>query len=155
MRCSTPATTSISRIQTGSTWSDRASSPRSRINSPRTVGAPADIGIEANPGNPTAPIRGVALPVLGVVAFVEHKWSEKFASSVGYSLVEIDNSGLQAPDAFGRGQYALGNVRYSSVPGVMTGVELQWGDRENFSDGFSSSVARIQFSAKYNFSRTW
>ena len=37
----------------------------------------------------------------------------------------------------------------------MTGVELQWGDRENFSDGFSSSVVRIQFSAKYNFSRTW
>ncbi|MEZ0336410.1 MAG: DcaP family trimeric outer membrane transporter [Gemmatimonadales bacterium] len=117
--------------------------------------APADIGIEANPGNPTAPIRGVALPVLGVVAFVEHKWNEKFASSVGYSLVEIDNSELQAPDAFGRGQYALGNVRYSPVPGVMTGVELQWGDRENFSDGFSSSVVRIQFSAKYNFSRTW
>jgi hypothetical protein len=55
----------------------------------------------------------------------------------------------------GGGQYALGNVRYSPVPGVMTGVELQWGDRENFSDGFSSSVVRIQFSAKYNFSRTW
>ena len=42
----------------------------------------------------------------------------------------------QAPDAFTRGQYALGNLLYTPVPNVMVGGELQWGRRENFSDGF-------------------
>ena len=117
--------------------------------------APVDVGIELNPGNPTSPVQGVALPVLGVVAFLDHTWNERFSSSVGYSMIDIDNSELQTPDAFKRGQYALGNVAYYPAPGVMTVVELQWGDRENNSDGFSSDIFKIQFSAKYNFSKTF
>jgi len=31
-------------------------------------------------------------------------------------------------------------------------VELQWGKRENFSDGFTSDATKIQVSFKYNFS---
>jgi hypothetical protein len=116
--------------------------------------APADIGVELNPGDPVAPVKGKALPVLGLVAFLDHTWNEKFTSSVGYSMVDIDNSELQTPDAFKRGQYALGNVLYNLAPGVTTGAELQWGDRENFSDGFSSDVVRLQFSFKYAFSKT-
>jgi hypothetical protein len=34
---------------------------------------------------------------------------------------------------------------------VFFGPELQWGDRENFSDGFSSDDVRLQFSARYDF----
>jgi hypothetical protein len=34
----------------------------------------------------------------------------------------------------------------------MAVVELQYGTRNNFNDGFSSSAAKIQFSFKYNFS---
>ena len=34
----------------------------------------------------------------------------------------------------------------------MVGGELQWGRRENFSDGFQSDGFKIQFSFKYNFS---
>jgi hypothetical protein len=34
---------------------------------------------------------------------------------------------------------------------VMVGGEFQWGKRENFSDGFSFSDYRIQFSFRYNF----
>jgi hypothetical protein len=116
--------------------------------------APADVGIEPNPGDPVAPIKGVPLPMLGVVAFLDHTWSEKFSSSVGYSMIDIDNSELQTPDAFKRGQYALGNVLYYPMPGVMTGVELQWGDRENFEDGFKSDIFKVQFSFRYNFSKT-
>ena len=82
-------------------------------------------------------------------------WNERFTSSIGYSMVDIDNSELQAPDAYKRGHYAVGNVLYTPVPGLMTGVELQWGRRENFSDGFSSDGVRVQFSAKYNFSKSW
>ena len=117
--------------------------------------APADVGIESNAGDPVAPVKGVALPVLGLVAFLDHSWNERFTSSVGYSMVDIDNSELQAPDAYKRGHYAVGNVLYTPVPGFMTGVELQWGRRENFSDGFSSDGVRVQFSAKYNFSKSW
>ena len=34
----------------------------------------------------------------------------------------------------------------------MTGVELQYGRRENFSDGYDYDAFRVQFSARYNFS---
>jgi len=117
--------------------------------------APADVGIETNAGDPVAPVKGVALPMLGVVAFLDHTWNEKFSSTVGYSMIDIDNSELQSASAFKRGQYALGNVLYYPTPGVMTGVELQWGDRENFEDGFSSDIFKVQFSFRYNFSKTF
>ena len=49
------------------------------------------------------PIKGVALPVLGVVAFLDHTWNEHFTSSVGYSLVDIQNSNAQLPSDFHQG----------------------------------------------------
>jgi hypothetical protein len=117
--------------------------------------APADVGIETNAGDPVAPIQGVPLPMLGVVAFLDHTWNAKFSSSVGYSMIDIDNSELQSANAFNRGQYALGNLLYYPTPGVMTGVELQWGDRTNFTDGFSSDIFKVQVSFRYNFSKTF
>jgi hypothetical protein len=118
--------------------------------------APADVALENNPsGGALSPVQGVALPLLGVVAFLDHTWSPKFSSAIGYSMMDIDNSELQAPNAFKKGQYALGNVLYTPVSGVTTGVELQWGDRENFSDGFSSNTFRVQFSFKYNYSKSF
>ncbi len=117
--------------------------------------APADVGVEPNPGDPDAPVKGVALPVLGLVAFLDHTWNEKFSSSVGWSMVDIDNSELQSVDAFSRGNYAIGNVAYYPVPGVMTVVELQYGDRTNFEDGFDTNIFKVQFTAKYNFSKTF
>ena len=68
--------------------------------------------------------------------FLDHTWNEKFSSTVGYSRQDIDNTDGQAPDAFKTGQYALGNLLYYPAPNVMMGGELQWGRRENFSDGF-------------------
>ena len=116
--------------------------------------SPVDIGIEANPGNTTAPIKGVALPINGVVAFLDHTWNSRFTSSIGYSGQFIDNSAGQAGNAFRNGHYAVGNLLYSPVPGMMFGGELQWGRRENYSDGFTSDGVKIQFAFKYNFSHT-
>jgi hypothetical protein len=116
--------------------------------------APADIGVKDNPGHPEKPLLGVALPVLGIVAFVDHNWNDKFSSSLGYSSVNIDNTEATNEDAFKAGQYAIVNLLYTPVPKVMAGVELQYGRRENFTDGFTSSATRIQFSFKYNFSHT-
>ena len=121
--------------------------------------APADIGIEANPGNVTTPVKGVALPVTGIVAFLDHTWSEKYSTSVGYSMLDIDNSDGQATDAFHRGQYAVGNLLYYPTANVMMGVELQYGKRENFKadpvTGFESSDdVKVQVSFRYNFAKT-
>ena len=113
--------------------------------------APVDVGIETNPGNPLTPVVGKALPILGIVAFVDLNWSDVWTSTVGYSMVDIDNSDGQSADAFKRGQYALGNILYHPTPDVFFGPEIQWGKRENFRDGFTSDDFRIQFSAKYNF----
>jgi hypothetical protein len=114
--------------------------------------APADIGVVNNFSNPVTPILGKALPIVGVVAFVDHTWNEKFSSTAGYSRADIDNTDGQAPSAFKTGQYALGNLMYYPVPNVMMGGEFQWGRRENFSNGFTSDGVKVQFSFKYNFS---
>jgi hypothetical protein len=111
-----------------------------------------DVGIRNNFSNPVTPILGEALPILGIVAFLDLNWSDKWTSTVGYSLVDIDNSDGQTDSAFKKGQYALANVMYYPTKGVMLGPEIQWGKRESFRDGFTSDDVRIQFSAKYNFS---
>ena len=117
--------------------------------------APVDIGIKNNFSNPITPVEGVALPVTGFVAFLDITWNEKFSSSVGYSMIDIDNSDGQADDAFKKGQYIVGNIMYYPVKNAMMGIEFQWGDRENFRDGWTTSISKIQFSVKYNFSETF
>jgi hypothetical protein len=37
----------------------------------------------------------------------------------------------------------------------MVAAELQYGKRENFSDGFSSEAVKLQFGFKYNFSQVF
>jgi len=117
--------------------------------------APADIGIENNPGSIISPVRGVAIPLFSGSAFLDHTWSDRFTSSVGYSFIDIDNVEAQAPSAFSFGDYAIANLLYTPVKDVMTGVEFQWGRRENFTDGFESDIFRVQFSFKYSFSQTF
>ena len=113
--------------------------------------APVDVGIRRTPVNPVTPIEGTALPLLGLVAFLDLNWNENWTSTVGYSMLDIDNSDGQSANAFKKGQYALANLLYYPTPSVFLGPEIQWGKRENFRDGFTSDDFRIQFSAKYNF----
>ncbi|MGB5678270.1 MAG: hypothetical protein WBN36_10790, partial [Gammaproteobacteria bacterium] len=103
------------------------------------------------------------LPLVGVVAFYDRTWNERFTSTIGYSLIDIDNSAGQTASAFRKGQYALANLLYHPVENVMWGVELQWGKRDNKGDGQmdtidglsrlvkSSDDLRVQLSFKYNF----
>jgi hypothetical protein len=114
--------------------------------------SPVDIGIENNLSDAVRPILGKAVPIVAYSVFLDHTWNEQFTSAIGYSFQDNDNTDAQAPDAFKVGHYALGNVLYTPVPNVMFGGELQWGRRENFSDGFQSDGFKIQFSFKYNFS---
>jgi hypothetical protein len=114
--------------------------------------APVDVAIVQNVGNARSPIKGVALPLLGTVLFVDHNWNDKWSTAVGYSSTEIDNTEGQEASAYKTGKYALGNILYSPVPGVMVGGELQWGRREMFKDPYVGEGLKVQFSFKYNFS---
>ena len=91
----------------------------------------------------------------GVSAFIDHYWSNRWSTTAGYSLLDMDNTAGQSANAFKRGHYALANLMHYPAPNVMIGGEFQWGQRENNSDDFESDDYRIQFSAKYNFSKTF
>jgi DcaP outer membrane protein len=117
--------------------------------------APIDIGIQNNFSNPNAPIKGVALPVLGVVSFLDHNWSNRFSTSVGYSMINISNSNAEKPADFHQGHYALTNLLFHPVPKVTIGSEFQFGRRVNFSDGFNTNDYRIQFSFKYDWGKVF
>ena len=117
--------------------------------------APVDIGPESNPGSTLTPIEGKALPVAGIVAFYDRTWNDHMTSTIGYSRVDIDNSDLQAADAFKTGQYALANILFYPVEHVMFGPEIQFGQRKNNSDGWTQNDFRVQFSAKINFGHSW
>ena len=114
--------------------------------------SPVDIGIQNDPQNTVTPIVGKPLPITALSLFLDHSWSAKFTSAVGYSRQDNDNTDGQAATAFKTGQYALGNLLYSPVPGMMVGGELQWGRREMFTDPYKGDGFKLQFSFKYNFS---
>ena len=113
-----------------------------------------DIGIENNFQDPNRPLLGAALPVIGGLAFLEYNWDSKWSSTLGYSRIRIYNSDAQAANAFKNGDYAILNLLYQPFPQFLTGGELQWGKRNNFSDGFDSSTVRVQFSIKYIFTHS-
>ena len=115
--------------------------------------APVDVGVQNNFSNPISPIKGVALPVLGVVAFDDHTWNKRYSTSFGYSMLNISNSDGQLPSDFHRGQYGLANLLYRPVPKVMMGGEFQFGQRENISNGYTYNDFRVQFSFKYDWSK--
>jgi cell division protein FtsB len=117
--------------------------------------APVDIGIKNNPGNSITPVKGVALPMLGVVSFLDHTWSERFSSSIGYSMLNIENSDAQKPSDFHQGHYALANLLYHPIPRVTIGGEFEFGRRVNFTDGFNANDYRMQFSFKYDWNKAF
>jgi outer membrane murein-binding lipoprotein Lpp len=117
--------------------------------------APIDIGVKNNLSNPNAPIKGVALPVLGIVSFLDHNWSDRFSTSTGYSMINISNSDAEKASDFHQGHYALTNVLFHPVPKVTLGSEFQFGRRVNFKDGFNTNDYRIQFSFKYDWGKVF
>jgi hypothetical protein len=116
--------------------------------------APIDVGPRFNPGHAVTPIVGEALPVLGIVAYLDHSWTTTWSSTAGYSRVDVSNSNAQATTAFSVGQYATANLRYTPLQNVLMGGEFQWARRQNFSDGFSVNDFRVEFQFKYSFSYT-
>jgi hypothetical protein len=122
--------------------------------------APVDVSVKNNSGRP----KGVALPVLGVVSFLDHNWSNRFSTAIGYSMLNIYNSNAQTSQDFHQGHYALANLLYHPIPKVTIGSEFQFGRRLNFSDGvnldngsqgFNVNDYRVQFSFKYDWGKSF
>ena len=114
--------------------------------------APVDVGIATNFDDPVRPIVGEALGMWSATGFLDYQWSRLFSSSLGYSILEMDNTDGQSDDAFKKGQYALVNLLYYPTVNTMIGGELQWGQRDNAFDGFVSNDVRFQVSARANWS---
>jgi hypothetical protein len=117
--------------------------------------APTDVAIKNNFSDPTRPIKGVALPLVGVVAFLDHNWNDRLSTAVGYSMLDIQNSNGQAANAFNQGHYALANLLWSPVQYFMVGGEFQFGRRLNYLDGWNVNDYRLQISFKYNWSKVF
>ncbi len=127
--------------------------------------ATTDIAVKYDPNSTTKPYTGEVLPMFGGSAFVDLQWNEKFSSTVGYSMIQIDNIPDQSYQTFQTGTYALANLLYYPVKNVTCGVEVQYGARENKNDIDpvfydedyleDASAMRVQFSFKYNFGHTF
>ncbi|QFU77962.1 hypothetical protein EY643_17080 [Halioglobus maricola] len=92
------------------------------------------------------------VPLLGIVAYYDHYWNERWSTSVGWSSITLDTTDGQAFDEFETGQIAQINLLHYPTDGVLVGGELIWGEREDV-DGASGDDLRIQMSLKVNFPR--
>lgn len=108
-----------------------------------------DLAPSTSAGSATG-LEAEAVELLGVLAYYDHYWSDRWSSSIGYSFTEVDNTDFQDPGAFNKGSYASVNLLYYPASNLMMGGELMWGEREN-NDGASDDAYRFQFSVKYNF----
>ncbi len=117
-----------------------------------TVYGEAIVNYMNDGGSDVVVVNGEAetLPLLGVVAFYDHYWSNTLSSAFGYSFTEIDNHEEQSGDSFKVGQYGSVNLLWTPWDKVLFGVEYQYGERED-KDGATGEDHRIQFTFKYSF----
>jgi hypothetical protein len=103
------------------------------------------------PPVPTVAVVAKAVPLLGLMFYYDHYWSDKWSTSLGWSETRVDNTNLQEPGAFRSAQYASGNLLFTPDKRLLIGVEFLWGEREDF-DRATGHDTRLQFSFKYSFS---
>ena len=113
----------------------------------------ADGGVDLAPrsselkGNSAKPV-----PILGIVAYYDHYWNERWSTSIGWSTTRLDTLNGQAGNEFADGQIAHVNLLHYPTTGVMIGGELIWGERTDV-DSADGHDLRAQMSLKVNFPR--
>jgi hypothetical protein len=129
--------------------------------------AATDIGIKRQYENSKTPIKGVAIPMIGLVNYFDITWNPKLSSAIGYSILNNDTTETQLATAYKTGQYASVNLLYSPVKNFVLGPELQWGKRQNndFSGdptftlpaakGNTGEDVKLQFSVRYVFNNSF
>jgi hypothetical protein len=114
---------------------------------------PYDVGVISSPGNTKTPIKGKALPVTGIVAFLDHNWTSKLSTAIGYSSCYVNNTALSSADTYEMGQYFIVNLLTTPFKNFIAGAEMEYGNRRNFGGNYKANDVKLQFSFKYNFSR--
>jgi hypothetical protein len=109
-----------------------------------------DVIFQNPPGVILVP-QAEAVKLLGLTGYVDLQWSKEWASSIGYSMVKVDNTNFQDVTAFHKGEYASANLLWTPLPDVLTGAELMWGKRTD-NDGETGKDIRAQYSFKWSFS---
>ncbi len=90
------------------------------------------------------------VPTWGLVAYYDIWWNDKWSTSLGWSMTDLDTSDGQDGTEFKQGQIAQINLLHYPRDHVMLGGEFSWGEREDI-DGNTGSDYRIQFSMKVDF----
>ena len=85
-----------------------------------------------------------------MMLYYDHYWSERWASSIGYSQHHQTNADGQLFNAFRTGQYASTNLLYTPAKNVMWGAEFIWGKKEQ-KNGESNTDSRVQFTGQFKF----
>ena len=109
-----------------------------------------DVIFQNPPGVILVP-QAEAVKLLGLTGYVDLQWSKEWASSIGYSMVKVDNTNFQDVTAFHKGEYASANLLWTPLPDMLTGAELMWGKRTD-NDGETGKDIRAQYSFKWSFS---
>jgi hypothetical protein len=91
-----------------------------------------------------------AVKLLGVSAYADINWTDRWTSAIGYSFTKVDNTNFQDATAFHKGEYASANLLYSR-DALLAGLEFLWGKRTD-NDGESGTDTRMQATFKWSFS---
>jgi hypothetical protein len=111
-----------------------------------------DGGMDLAPtGSTTTAINTEAVPLVGVSAYYDLWWNDRWSSSAGYSITQVRNTDFQTPDAYHSGQYVSANLLHYPTKNVFYGIEYLYGRRED-NDGDFGEDNRVQISAHYKFS---
>jgi DcaP outer membrane protein len=109
-----------------------------------------DGGTDLSANGTFAAPEPTTVELLGVSAYYNHQWNERWTSAIGYSRTEVNNTDLQSDDAFKFGAYASANLLFSPDEHVLIGAEALWGQRED-KNGQNGDDVRIQFTVRYSF----
>lgn len=95
--------------------------------------------------------QAVAVPILGVLAYYDRYWSDRWSSSIGFSVNDADPRNQQADSEFDTGKYGSINLLYTPHPSLLFGVEGMFGEHEDVA-GRTGRDYRTQFTFKHKFS---
>jgi len=90
----------------------------------------------------------------GLIGY-SHKWSDKFRSTIGYSMTNLDNPQYDKgnnPNSFvtyHKTQYALANVIWTPVPRMDISLEVLYGSNQ-LQSGDKGNVTRVLLSVGYS-----
>ena len=85
----------------------------------------------------------------GFVAY-QHYWTQKFASTAGYSYLWVDSPAEQGGGTYEQGHYGVVNIMFYPADRIWTGFELLYGVRED-QNGNTGDDGRLSFSVQYRF----